>query len=517
MRRTRKIGTIVTTAAIGAQLWAAGPAAANGGAYLGFDETYYAPGAEVSVEAYVYVPEKRADLLDRGPFWLYALPDGTRLEAGAPIPDNAIRLAALTVLTGDDDEYELEATFRMPAAAPGHYDVAVCNDPCTVSGLGEPLTGVFFLAGSQREIVLLKENEKLRATAANLEREMRKVRKDADEVQAKYVTTVADRDDARIEAADLRDRLAAAQAAPPASRPLIGTWAAVAVAAGLALVAVALVSRRRRRQLVVAASLASIVALALGAPMASAGGSWLEIRDVQGDGAPGGTWGGWAGPGAVVTMRGTFGSGALASPSRGPWVAELRPEGGGQTVRLGSVDLDLDPSGWVATTTFTVPDVQPGVYWVDVCDAATCTTGVGDLIGGTFVVATTALEARLLGDLPRLRGRIDGLTRERERLDERLTASEQRVSRLEGVRTEIRGTARTLRDRVDSATGDLVRLESTLAATADDLARWRIIALASAALGIVALAAALIRPRRPTTGSAVPDTPESLLEPAVRR
>jgi hypothetical protein len=192
MRRTHTIGTVIVAAVIGAQLWTVAPAMANGGAYLSFDQTYYAPGSEVSVEAYVYVPEKRADLLDRGPFWLYALSDGTRFEVGAPIPDGAIRLAALTVVAGDDDEYELEATFPMPAAAPGSYDVAVCNDPCTVSGFGEPLFGVFTLAGSQREIVLLKENEELRARASNLEREVRKVRKDAGEVEATYVTAVAE-------------------------------------------------------------------------------------------------------------------------------------------------------------------------------------------------------------------------------------------------------------------------------------------------------------------------------------
>ena len=517
MRRTPKIGTLVATAAIVAPLWTAAPAAANGGAFLSFDATYYAPGDEASAEAFVYVPEKHADLLEHGPFWLYALPDGTRLKAGAPIPDAAIRLTTLAVRDEGGDEYRLDATFRMPAATPGHYDIAVCDDPCTVSGFGEPLSGVFFLAGSRREIVLLKENEELRATAGNLEHDVRRTRKDAEEIEARYASALAERDDARTAAADLRERLAAAETEPPAPRPLIGAWTAIAIGAGLALLAIALVSRRRGRRLAVAATVLTVGALVTGVPVASAGGSWLEIRDVQGDGAPGGVWGGWAGPGAVVTMRGTFGSGAQAPPSRGPWVAELRPEQRGPRVRLGPVDLDLGASSWVATATFTVPDVPPGVYWVDVCDAATCSTGVGDLIGGTFVVATTALEARLIGDLPRLQGRIDALVRERDRLDERLTAAEQQVASLEVVRAGARETAQTLRDRVDSATGEVRRLGSKLAATADELARWRIIALALAALAVVAFATALLRPRRPTRGPAVPDTPQELLEPAARR
>jgi anti-sigma-K factor RskA len=517
MRRTTRIGTLVATAAIVAPPWTAAPAVANGGAYLSFDQTYYAPGAEVSAEAFVYVPDERADLLERGPFWLYALPDGTRLEPGAPVPAAAIPLTTLAVRDEGRDEYRLEATFRMPAAAPGHYDVAVCNDPCTVSGFGEPLSGVFYLAGSQREIALLKENEELGARADNLEHEMRKMRKDADAVEATLGSALAERDEARIAAADLRERLAAVDTGTSASRPLIDTWAAVAIAAGLVLVAVALVSRRRGRRVSVAAAVLTVGALATGVPIASAGGSWLDIRDVRGDGAPGGIWGGWAGPGAVVTMRGTFGSGTQAPPSRGPWVADLRPEEGGPTVRLGPVDLDLDASSWVATATFTVPDVRPGVYWVDVCDAATCSIGVGDLIGGTFVVATTALEARLIGDLPRLHARIDALVRDRDRLDERLTASQQRVASLEGVRAGARETTRTLRDRVDTATGEVRRVDAKLAATADDLSRWRIVALALAALAVVAFAAALLRPRRGAPAPAVPDTPEELLEPAARR
>ena len=67
---------------------------ANGGAYLEFDKTHYLPGDMGVAVGYVTVPKTKRDLLDRGPFYLFAVPEGM-LREGRSIPAGAIRLALL--------------------------------------------------------------------------------------------------------------------------------------------------------------------------------------------------------------------------------------------------------------------------------------------------------------------------------------------------------------------------------------------------------------------------------------
>ena len=104
-----------------------------------------------------------------------------------------------------------------------------------------------------------------------------------------------------------------------------------------------------------------LVALGLAIPpgRAIAGGSWIGAsRD-------------YAAVGQTIAMHGRFGSGQQAGVREGPWYAYLRPNLGkaGSRVLLGPVDVHAAArGGWIASVSFTVPDVPGGRYWVDVCD-----------------------------------------------------------------------------------------------------------------------------------------------------
>ena len=95
--RTSRIA--IVSAVLVAASWSAPAAGANGGAYITFDETYYVPGDAVTAEVYVSVPTAKAELRDRGPFWLYALPAGSGgLKTGEPVPASAVRPFPLSAM-----------------------------------------------------------------------------------------------------------------------------------------------------------------------------------------------------------------------------------------------------------------------------------------------------------------------------------------------------------------------------------------------------------------------------------
>jgi hypothetical protein len=152
--------------------------------------------------------------------------------------------------------------------------------------------------------------------------------------------------------------------------------------------------------------------------------------------------------------------------------------------------------------TFVVPDVETGMYWVDVCADVRCTTGVGDLIGATLAVAADRLEAKALTVLPELKARLRQERRHRRRLQERI----------ESLRDELG----TIPHRVDAPATEV-------ADARQGASPWRTVALASLlALGaaLTGLATIVIRGRRrsvpvPDTADTA-DTAADLREPATR-
>jgi hypothetical protein len=254
MLRTR-IGVLVVVAVA---LALPSTAQANGGAYIVFDETYYVPGGPASGEAYVYLSESKSSLLERGPFTLYAIPQGSTWRSGRPVPASATPLGTLAVHDESKGEYELTTSFAVPQLAPGSYTIVMCNPGCTLTGFGEPLTGEFVVAETQREAGLLARTDALSIQVANLEHRLKRSEKLVRELETAVAGSEQDRDAAVTGTADLQGQLDAAErtidslvatnaaTSDELTRWRIATVILAAVAVGAFAVAMTLSARRRR-------------------------------------------------------------------------------------------------------------------------------------------------------------------------------------------------------------------------------------------------------------------------------
>ena len=247
MRARTAIVMVLALAAIGLT---PSVASANGGAYLEFKGTHHLPGEVVTGELYVSIPKKHLDLLDRGPFYAYLLPGNDSIEAGRPLPAGAIRVGTFVVEKAATDA-ELAVTFTVPDVAGDYYSVGLCNDPCTLAGFGETVSGSVSIVATAREAKLLTDNGKLQSQLYDVKRDLRKTERSADEHAAVTSAELAESDASRqaltSHVQTLENDLAAAQAAAEeaAGRPMIDPWAAAAIAVALVAVAWALVWRRR--------------------------------------------------------------------------------------------------------------------------------------------------------------------------------------------------------------------------------------------------------------------------------
>jgi len=171
MRRRRWIGAAIL---VGATLGGPSIARADGGAYLDPDRTHYLPGQTAHAETYVDVPRAKQHLLERGPFYLFVVPEGVTVVEGRPIPSEAVRVATISIERDRRTAFELRASFVVPELASRFYALAVCNDPCTISGFREPLTGPISIVATTREGELLTEVGRLNNRVWSLHRQVRK-------------------------------------------------------------------------------------------------------------------------------------------------------------------------------------------------------------------------------------------------------------------------------------------------------------------------------------------------------
>jgi hypothetical protein len=262
--------------------------------------------------------------------------------------------------------------------------------------------------------------------------------------------------------------------------------------------------------------------LLLFAPAASAGGSWMGVTNINGTGGlSDGAWGGWAAPGATITMRGAFCDGQQADPSAGPWTAYISSGDSEMLQPLGQVTIDAAMGNgcpYVASVTFMVPETHPGPYYVHVCSDDHCTIGVGDLSGGMFTVATTALEARLLNENAALEHSVSHIDRDRDRLRAREETLEGQLqtarARIRAAEAE-RNDARDERQAVSSERGALA---SELEAARHSAEAWRWLAAGSLLTLIVSFGSvAMLAHRKRGKRVAIPDTPEELFTSADSR
>ena len=252
----RLIAAVAMTAlTVLASAWFAPPiAGANGGAYIQLEGTHHLPGEQVTGEVYASVPSKHRDLLERGPFYAYLLPGRGVIEEGRPLPEGAIRVGTFVVADdrpGAGGQTELRVSFVVPDVEGDYYDIGLCNDPCTVSGFGESVTGTVSIVATAREGALLTDNGKLHAQVSGLRRDLRKTEKAAEDRAALAASDFEESEASRLSLAgrvhSLETELASARAAAEeaAGRPLIDPWAAAAVAVAIAVVTW-LIARRGR-------------------------------------------------------------------------------------------------------------------------------------------------------------------------------------------------------------------------------------------------------------------------------
>jgi hypothetical protein len=124
------------------------------------------------------------------------------------------------------------------------YALAVCNEPCTISGFRESLTGTISIIATAREGELLNRVDLLKRQAWNLRRQVRRSERADEELRAQLGLAEVARSELAIRVRELE--AAPARATPSGRRPLLSTWVALTLAGGLFASALALVVWRRR-------------------------------------------------------------------------------------------------------------------------------------------------------------------------------------------------------------------------------------------------------------------------------
>jgi len=248
----RGIRGLLLAAMVGASMLAApADAFANGGAYLEFDQTHYLPGDLGVAVGYARVPERKEHLLERGPFYLFAVPMNVPLREGHPIPAGAIRLGTFAIEEEEDAYYELRAEFTAPRLSSGSHVMALCNDPCTIAGFREPFTGTVSIVATRREAQLLTTNDRLRSTLWGAKREARRAERRLvaaeEEIETQLAFGTSERDELSAQIERLETQLAAARARADAAtgRTPFDPWVVGAILL-VTFVAAALAFRRGR-------------------------------------------------------------------------------------------------------------------------------------------------------------------------------------------------------------------------------------------------------------------------------
>jgi hypothetical protein len=239
-------------------------AVADGGAYIEFrgprPGSHFLPGDDASGTAFVAIPERHEELLDRGPFYVYLVPGNKWIQEGKALPEGVIRLAAATIERDSGTTFEISTSFTVPDVPGEYYTIQFCNEPCTISGFRESLSGQISIVQTLREGSLLNEQQRLYGKNWHLRRQVRKANKAIEDLQVIIDAAGSERDDLVRQIKVLEAESARAE---EIARPLAEGWALVAIAIAflVSLVAVTLgivFSRRHRPTLVVPDTIAEL-------------------------------------------------------------------------------------------------------------------------------------------------------------------------------------------------------------------------------------------------------------------
>lgn len=248
----RAVKGLAMAAVVAAVLITATWAGADGGAYVDLRRTHYLPGQTAVGETYISVPRNEQDRLGRGPFYAYVVPKGSLVTEGKPIPGGVIRVGTFSIERYEGQSFELHVSFTVPDVPGDEYSIALCNDPCTISGFKEPISGFLSVVHTAREGALLTEQSRLEGQIYGLRRDLRKAGGENTDLQIRLDTAEMERSRLTGDIVELRSELAAATARPTgpdasSSRPIVETWAAVLLGIALLMLSAAIVIRRRKK------------------------------------------------------------------------------------------------------------------------------------------------------------------------------------------------------------------------------------------------------------------------------
>ncbi len=261
-----RLGLVALTAT--ALVLSAQTAMADGGAYIEFrgprPGSHFLPGDDASGTAFVAIPERHEELLDRGPFYIYLVPGNKWIQEGKALPEGVIRLATATIERDSGTIFEISTSFTVPDVQGEYYTIQFCNEPCTISGFRESLSGQISIVQTLREASLLNEQQRLYGKNWHLRRQVRKANKQVEDLQLMIDAAGSERSNLIQQIDDLEAEIVRDQRAPEEdARPLAEGWAlvAIAIAVLVSLVAVTLgivFSRRHRPTLVVPDTIAGL-------------------------------------------------------------------------------------------------------------------------------------------------------------------------------------------------------------------------------------------------------------------
>lgn len=179
--------------------------------------------------------------IDDGPYVVYLLP-GSKYVGPGRVPPRAIALGQLEIVKARFSTVA-RITFTVPSVPTGEYTISVCNDPCTVDGLGDITGGWLRISQTTKEGRLVARLDDVKRERAALNHALEEAGSRAQKLRSRFEAAAQTNEGLRGEVADLVLRTAGG--APSQAAPLIEWWAAALVALGLLALTAALVIRSR--------------------------------------------------------------------------------------------------------------------------------------------------------------------------------------------------------------------------------------------------------------------------------
>lgn len=181
--------------------------------------------------------------IDDGPYVVYLNP-GSRYVRPGSVPPTAIALGQLEIVQARFSTVA-RVTFTVPSVPTGEYTMSLCNDPCTVDGLGDIVGGWLRVTQTTKEGRLIARLDDVKRDRAALNHALKEADVQAQELESRSEEAARAIEGLRGEVADLETQLRAGRETPSQAGPLIEWWAAAFIALGLLALAAAVLLRGR--------------------------------------------------------------------------------------------------------------------------------------------------------------------------------------------------------------------------------------------------------------------------------